>query len=384
MNSTAIAWTDFTFNLWSGCKKLSAACKFCYADTLAERHRGDAAFPHGFDLTVRPHKLREPHALLRSKGPSLIFVESMSDVGLDDDELTPAEIDRLGAAGFRGMDHLRDLLFGAIDATPEHRYQLLTKRPRTVQRYLAERGRKLPASVWLGVTVENAREAATRLPVLKEIRERFFGPRNVAFVSAEPLLDNLARSPDMIDAATWIDWLIIGGESGTHFNDPKHAGRFLVAKTDPGTPERKSEGLYAVKRGALEAVRGLLELKRGPDVLRAADDAIAAADWQGLAGACSDGTSVRTVARSLASHVENIRSLVDRTRTFAALDFVRACSVPTFFKQWGGPTPTSAGREVDGRTYDEMPTVPGALPERRGEVGAVTRGLARKLPLVST
>lgn len=60
MNKTAIAWTDHTWNLFSGCKKISEECKFCYADTLAERHRGNAAFPHGFDLTVRPHKLAEP------------------------------------------------------------------------------------------------------------------------------------------------------------------------------------------------------------------------------------------------------------------------------------------------------------------------------------
>lgn len=133
MNKTAIAWTDVTWNVFSGCKKITAACAHCYAHDLAERHRGNRAFPHGFDLTVRPKKLSEPRALLRSKGagggPALVFVESMSDIGLDDSELTPEEHDRLFAAGFENMDRLRDAMFGVMRTTRRHRYQLVTKRP---------------------------------------------------------------------------------------------------------------------------------------------------------------------------------------------------------------------------------------------------------------
>jgi len=223
MNETAIAWTDHTWNLFSGCKKISPECAHCYADSLAERHRGNAAFPHGFDLTVRPHKLDEPARLLRSKGPSLIFCESMSDIGLDDDELTPAEIDRLTAAGYRDMDHVRDTFFDTVEATPEHRYQVLTKRLETLHRWLVARGRRVPESVWLGVTCGHPRSLA-RVDTLRGFRA--LGAR-VLFVSAEPLLGDLAAA---LDTATLrgIDWMIVGGESGPHAGQPEAHGRFLV------------------------------------------------------------------------------------------------------------------------------------------------------------
>ena len=128
MNETAIAWTDYTFNFFSGCKKISPECAHCYAHTLAERHRGDRAFPHGFDLTVREHKLAEPRKLLKSKGPMLIFCESMSDIGLDDAELSAEERARLNQSGFADMWSVREAFFEVIEETPEHRYQVLTKR----------------------------------------------------------------------------------------------------------------------------------------------------------------------------------------------------------------------------------------------------------------
>lgn len=78
MNDTGIAWTDVSWNPMSGCEKVSEGCKFCYEEALAEAKRGARAFPNGFDLTFRPHKLAEPAKLKR---PSLIFVNSMSDRG---------------------------------------------------------------------------------------------------------------------------------------------------------------------------------------------------------------------------------------------------------------------------------------------------------------
>lgn len=314
MNETAIAWTDFTWNLFSGCKKIDPCCKHCYAHTLAERHRGNAAFPHGFDLTVRPHKLSEPARLLRTKGPSLIFCESMSDIGLGDDELSPAEIDRLVAAGFTGMDHVRDVFFNTIEETPEHRYQVLTKRPHILFRYFTERapkiGRRVPESVWLGVTCGHPK-SLDRLDVLR--RFRTLGAR-VLFVSAEPLLGNLmheAVTPSGFRRMNLdgIDWIIAGGESGLHVSDPKHAYRFLV---------HRQRGAWCPTVHGLHAVADL-----------------------------------RDVARKA------------------------GCAF--FFKQWGGPKPESGGRTLDGRTWDEMPTVPGALPARRTDLGgASTAALARK------
>ena len=68
MNKNTIRWTTYTLNLWSGCTRSSPACRFCYAETLAERWRGTSAFPNGFDLTYRSHKLHEP---LRIREPAL-------------------------------------------------------------------------------------------------------------------------------------------------------------------------------------------------------------------------------------------------------------------------------------------------------------------------
>lgn len=59
MKNSKISWTQNTWNPISGCTKISAGCKFCYAETMAERYRGKA-YPNGFDITYRPHKLDEP------------------------------------------------------------------------------------------------------------------------------------------------------------------------------------------------------------------------------------------------------------------------------------------------------------------------------------
>lgn len=321
MNETAIAWTDHTWNLFSGCKKISPECAQCYAHTLAERHRGNAAFPHGFDLTVRPHKLSEPAKLLRSKGPALIFCESMSDIGLDDDELTPAEVERLRAAGYSDMGGVRDDFFDAIEETPEHRYQVLTKRPETLMEHFKARGRRVPESVWLGVTIGHPKSLG-RLDVLRRFRD--LGAR-VLFVSAEPLLGDLVAAGLRLDG---IHWIIVGGESGQHAGDPRYARRFLVARAAGGIARMREPRDVPLWRPTLSGRRSVVALRDEAD---------------------------------------------------------RVACASFFFKQWGGPRPESGGRLLDGRTWDEMPDhVPGAMPARRVDLrGAATAALARKLPVVT-
>ena len=223
VNVTGVGWTDLTWNLWSGCKAISAGCKFCYAETLTEQRRGLPAAPYGFELTVRPKNLRDLPAALRRHGPSLIFCESMSDVGLDDSELSSPERERLRAAGFEDMDTLRDAFFDAIEATPEHRYQLVTKRPLRLLAYFVDRRRLVPASCWLGTTIEHA-STMHRLETLR--RFRGIGAR-VLWISAEPLLGDLVAAGLRLDG---IDWLVAGGESGTHVSDRATAARFLVVR----------------------------------------------------------------------------------------------------------------------------------------------------------
>lgn len=204
MQNTNINWTELTWNPMSGCKKVSAECKHCYAFTLAEQRRGTKAFPRGFDLHIRPHKLVEPSKV---KKPSLIFCNSMSDPGLEE-----------------VSDEYRDRIFDAIEASPEHRYQMLTKRPDRLLRYFRTRGRRVPESVWIGVTI-GVRETQWRADVLRE----FDAP--VKFISAEPLLEDLTVSLD------GIAWLISGGESGSHASNAKElARRFLVRRGEKGEP----------------------------------------------------------------------------------------------------------------------------------------------------
>jgi protein gp37 len=187
MNKTEINWTELTWNAASGCTKVSAECKHCYAHTIAENKRGTAAFPDGFDITIRPHKLRE---LKAHKKPALIFTNSMTD-------MFHADI----------PDSYRDQMFEAIRNSPHHRYQVLTKRPEIAARYFQTR--KVPDSVWLGVTV-GVRATLDRVDILRQIDAK------VRFLSCEPLLEQLDGL-----SLDGIHWLIGGGESGSHLSDPK-------------------------------------------------------------------------------------------------------------------------------------------------------------------
>ena len=200
--TTKIAWTESTWNPFSGCIKVSPGCDHCYAESLAERHRGSAAFPNGFDLTLRHHKLRDP---LKWKAPRRIFVNSMSDLFL----------------GTVPKDYLRRVWDTMLEAD-WHQYQILTKRPNVAARLIRYLGLELPPHIWLGVSVESQEWADLRIPQLLEIPAK----AKVRFLSCEPLLGPLdlrlrsvedgrgiigrARRP----RAAFIKWVITGGESG--------------------------------------------------------------------------------------------------------------------------------------------------------------------------
>jgi len=154
--------------------------------TLAEQKRGTAAFPKGFDLTIREHKLKEPFKL---KVPTLIFTNSMSDLFWDQ---VPNEY--------------RHKIVDVIEATPQHEYQVLTKRPENLLKFSKER--KLPANFWAGVTVE-ANLNRNRIRTLQEVEAE------IKFISAEPLI----RELDLTDHTDGISWVITGGESGNHLWD---------------------------------------------------------------------------------------------------------------------------------------------------------------------
>lgn len=190
-DQSAIEWTEATWNPTTGCDKTSPGCDNCYALTLSKRLKamGQPKYQRdgnprssgpGFGLTIHPDVLDIPRAWLAQR---TIFVNSMSD--LFHHEVPEPYIHRV---------------FDVIAETPQHQYQVLTKRSKR----LADVGQRLswPPNLWIGVSVENTRYRF-RLDHLRSVEAA------VRFVSAEPLLGPLEE----LDLAG-IDWLIAGGESG--------------------------------------------------------------------------------------------------------------------------------------------------------------------------
>lgn len=243
MAETGIEWTEVTWNPTTGCDRTSPGCDHCYALTLAKRLKamGQAKYQKdgdsrtsgpGFALTLHPDTLDLP---ITWKTPRVIFVNSMSDLFHEDVPL----------------DYIRRV-FDVMASTPQHTYQVLTKRSKRLARVADSLD--WPPNVWMGVSVENQRYAF-RTDLLRGV------PAQVRFVSAEPLLGPVRFDLD------GIDWMIVGGESGP--------------KARP------------IEREWVEQIR---------------DD-------------CVDA------------------------------------GVAFFFKQWGGRTPKANGRDLKGRTWDEMPAV---------------------------
>ena len=183
MRTTKIEWTERTWNPVTGCTKQSAGCAHCYAETMARRLHamGLKKYSNGFEPTLHPESLDEP--LAWKKGSS-IFVCSMSDLFHPN---VPFEF--------------IDKVMATIEATPQHRYQLLTKRAERMAEYFSTR--EVPVNAWLGVTVE-CRQVLSRIDALRSIEDA-----TVRFLSCEPLLEDLGDFD-----LTGIQWMIVGGESG--------------------------------------------------------------------------------------------------------------------------------------------------------------------------
>ena len=183
MRTTKIEWTDRTWNPVTGCTKQSAGCAHCYAEVMARRltAMGLKKYENGFKPTLHPDDLEEPQ---KWKKGSNIFVCSMSDLFHPD---VPFEfIDRV---------------MQTIEETPQHRYQLLTKRAERMAEYFSTH--EVPINAWLGVTVE-CKDVLHRIDFLRSIEDA-----TVRFLSCEPLLEDLGDI-DLRD----IHWMIVGGESG--------------------------------------------------------------------------------------------------------------------------------------------------------------------------
>lgn len=228
-----IEWTEMTWNPVTGCSKLSAGCKNCYAEKMAKRLKamGAARYRNGFNITLHPDLIDLPKTW---KKPRVVFVNSMSDLF------------------HRGVptDFIQEV-FRTISDCPQHTFQILTKRSDRLREVASDLN--WPRNLWMGVSVEDAR-------VIDRIRDLQEVPAQTRFLSCEPLIGPLESLP-----LAGIHWVIVGGESG------------------PGARPMKREWVDSV-------------------------------------------------------HAQCIRS-----------------QVPFFFKQWGGVRKDKTGRELHGRTYDEMP-----------------------------
>ena len=230
---SSIEWTELTWNPVTGCTKVSQGCKNCYAERMANRLKGIgiSQYRNGFQVTLAPQVLANPYGWRK---PRRVFVNSMSD--LFHERVPEAYIQRV---------------FHVMIETPQHTYQILTKRSDR----LAELSARLewPDNVWMGVSVED-QGTTYRISSLIQC-----GAKR-KFLSVEPLIGPIRQLP-----LRGIEWVIVGGESGPRARPMKKA-------------------------------------------------------W-----------------------VQSIHIACQKN------------GVAFFFKQWGGIRPKAGGRELDGRTWDELP-----------------------------
>lgn len=184
MKTTKIEWTDKTWNPITGCNKISSGCLNCYAETMSRRlcAMRQKKYINGFEISLHEDALEEP---LRWKSPHNIFVCSMSDLFNKD-------------IPFEFIDKVMNI----INYTPQHNYQILTKRANIMNEYF--KNRKIPQNAWLGTTVE-AGSVKDRIDFIRTL------DAPIKFLSCEPLLEDLGKLN--LDG---IDWVIVGGESGSN------------------------------------------------------------------------------------------------------------------------------------------------------------------------
>ena len=192
-DKSAIEWTNATWNVMTGCTRVSPGCDHCYMFAQYPRLHGMKV--KGYELApdvvqLIPDRLGQP---ARWKRPRRIFVNSMADLFHK-------------AATF---DFVSSVFQVMAREAPQHTYQVLTKRPGWAVAWWNQRGRhefhEWPANVWLGTSVENEKYAP-RLTVLARV------PAPIRFVSVEPLLGPVDLDPWLFTGD--LQWVIVGGESG--------------------------------------------------------------------------------------------------------------------------------------------------------------------------
>jgi protein gp37 len=239
---SAIEWTEQTWNPIVGCSIVSPGCINCYAMKEAYRFGFNPQLQryHGLTKNVNGNAVWTGKLAIapdstflqprKRKTPTTYFVNSMGDLFHEDCH-----------------DDCIDRVFAVMALSPQHTFQVLTKRAERMRGYMSDPtvfarihsaawsmliDRNLHISppdwplpnVWLGVSTERQQEADERIPLLLQT------PAAVSFISAEPLLGPIdligtfARFQDDPVAKRLcavplgrqlLDWVIVGGESGT-------------------------------------------------------------------------------------------------------------------------------------------------------------------------
>jgi protein gp37 len=182
MAESSIEWTEMTWNPTTGCTKVTAGCKFCYAEVMAKRLQamGVDKYTSGFRLAIHEDALAIPYSW---RGSKMVFVNSMSDLFHKDVPLS----------------FIRKV-FKVMNENPRHTFQILTKRADLLLQYSSELN--WTPNIWMGVSIEDER-------VLDRVDYLIQTDAYIKFLSCEPLIGPL---PSL--NLTGIDWVIVGGESG--------------------------------------------------------------------------------------------------------------------------------------------------------------------------
>ena len=183
MGKSTIEWTEETWNPTTGCTKFSKECDNCYAKTMTKRLQAtkQERYKAGFDVFVEHSSaLQEPY---KWKNPTVVFTNSMSDFFHKDCSL----------------EFLKKI-FEVMNNTPQHTYQILTKRDANLVKLSNEL--EWTDNIWMGVSVGSV-ASVRKIDNLRKCGAKF------KFLSIEPLIEELLD----LDL-TGIDWVIVGGESG--------------------------------------------------------------------------------------------------------------------------------------------------------------------------
>ena len=191
MAQSSIEWTEMTWNPTTGCDKVSAGCKYCYAEVMARRLQamGIDKYKDGFELRLHEDVLHIPYEWKR---PKIVFVNSMSDLFHKDVPLSFIQ-----------------KVFDVMNNTPMHTYQVLTKRAERL--YELHDKLNWTTNIWMGVSVENDK-VQDRIDFLRETNAK------VKFLSLEPLIGPLTNLN-----LEHIHWAIVGGESGRKASQMKES-----------------------------------------------------------------------------------------------------------------------------------------------------------------